>query len=80
MKYAVTRFTRLDGCESEEYKTEQLETLAYLDHYENGISGVVVFDPYKATRRIYSPRETEKALAILTKHINKLGYNEKTEG
>lgn len=80
MEYTVTRFTRLEGGQTEDYKSERRETLAYLDHYAGEVAGVVVFDPYKGSRKVYSPRAADKAAAILAKHLSKLGYTEKVEG
>lgn len=80
MKYTVNTFPNMRGGITDEYRTAGTipELLAYVD-YQDGIATATVFDPYKGSGRGYSPRETVKALAIVDRHLIKLGYTEKED-
>lgn len=69
-----TRYNSTD--ETLEFSTPgpNAATLAYLDHNADGTADVVVFNPYKGTRRHYDGRNPVRALAIIRRHLASEGY------
>lgn len=73
-KYTVHAFPRMEGSQlgqgiTTEYRSEQGETLAYVDFNEDQtVAAVTIFNPYRGGRREYSSRPAAKAEAIATKH------------
>lgn len=67
-------YTGLNVCE--EWRSEQAPsaTLAYVDHYNGAKSSVTVFDPATGHSRAYNMRDREKALGIVSRHLERNGY------
>ncbi|QWY81960.1 helix-turn-helix DNA binding domain protein [Arthrobacter phage Sicarius2] len=60
------------------YVTERGDTLAYIDYDEHEeAAAVTVFDPTTSKSRSYDLRTIDRALAIVLRHIAKLGYVER---
>ena len=47
--------------------------------YGNGICDVTVYDPTTSRSRLYKDRPTEAALAIVERHLARLGYKKCVE-
>lgn len=79
--YTRTQFTRLDSGVSEEWRTESQPsaTLAYVDYYDGAASTAQVFDPATGHSRSYSVRSTDRALAIVERHLERNGYKKCVE-
>lgn len=75
MDYQTVTFQRIGGGETVEWRTADIvpATLAYLDH-QGTLAAAEVFDPYTGKRRYYAPRTPRKAMAIIVRHLDKLGY------
>lgn len=72
MGLEVRKAETADGTEFFEY-TVAGETLAYLDDYGDEAS-VTVFKPYEGHSRQYARRPKDKALGILRRHLERVGY------
>lgn len=81
-EYTRRQFTRTgDFGVSEEYRTYGYNSasLAYVDHYNGALSAAYVFDPYTGRSRTYSMRPKENIMAIVQRHLDKLGYKKCVE-
>ena len=75
--YTRTQFTRYgDFGVSEEWRTESQPSalLAYVDHYNGAISTAQVFDPATGHTRTYTMRDKDRAMAIVSRHLERNGY------
>lgn len=75
MDYIKVEFERLNGGRTEEYRTAEPipHTLAYLDQ-QGQLYAVQVFDPHTGRTRCYAARKHARAIGILYRHLESLGY------
>lgn len=76
-QHKIVRFNRLNSVQlTDEYRTDEVtpHTLGYVDHHGNGTVDVTVQDPYTDHSHVYTGRPTSKGLAIMSRHLEKMGY------
>lgn len=76
-QHTITRFYRYNSTLlTDEYRTDDVtpQLLAYVDHNGDGTASVTVSDPYTGNGRVYAARPTSKALGIVSRHVEKMGY------
>lgn len=76
-KHTITRFYRYNSpLLTDEYRADDAtpSLLAYVDHNGDGTASVTVSDPYTGNGRVYAARPTSKALGIVSRHVERMGY------